>query len=128
MNTLYEDRIEKQCNQRIQRTLTQPKTSLNRLWTICMWPILRLGLWSQLTEEFKIMDSECNSTHQKVFECLEQLYYNQHSASMKSDFGKDLWKQMKHVSIPVYDGSKRNYESWKATFMACVDITATTPE
>ena len=33
----------------------------------------------------------------------------------------DLWKQMKRISIPIFDGTKSTYESWKAAFTACID-------
>ena len=42
--------------------------------------------------------------------------------------GQDLWKQLKRVSIPVFTGDKRNYEAWKAAFMACVDKAPTSSE
>ncbi|XP_065941558.1 uncharacterized protein [Magallana gigas] len=42
--------------------------------------------------------------------------------------GSDLWKQMKRVSIPVFYGDKRTYESWKAAFSACIDKAPATPE
>ncbi|CAC5423296.1 unnamed protein product [Mytilus coruscus] len=32
-----------------------------------------------------------------------------------------MWKQLKRVSIPVFTGNKRNYQSWKAAFLACID-------
>ena len=35
--------------------------------------------------------------------------------------GKNLWKQLKRVSIPTFDGNKKNYNNWKAVFMACID-------
>lgn len=42
--------------------------------------------------------------------------------------GKDLWRQLQRVSIPVFSGEKRKYESWKAAFTACVDNAPATPE
>ena len=33
----------------------------------------------------------------------------------------DMWKQLKKVTIPVFSGDKKTYQSWKATFTACVD-------
>ena len=41
--------------------------------------------------------------------------------SPKHELGKDMWKQLTRVSIPVFRGDKRSYGSWKAAFMACVD-------
>ena len=45
-----------------------------------------------------------------------QLQENQYDA-----ISKDLWKQLKRVSIPIFDGNKRNCNNWKAVFMACID-------
>ena len=42
--------------------------------------------------------------------------------------GKDMWNQLKRVSIPIFNGDKRFYESWKTAFMACVDKAPATPE
>ena len=44
------------------------------------------------------------------------------------ELGKDMWKQLTRVSIPVFSGDKRSYGSWKAAFMACVDKAPATPE
>ena len=33
----------------------------------------------------------------------------------------DLWKQMKRIPIPIFDGNRSTYESWKAAFTACID-------
>ena len=44
------------------------------------------------------------------------------------DLGKDMWKQLTRVSIPVLKGDKRSYESWKAAFIACIDQAPATPE
>ncbi|CAC5373895.1 unnamed protein product [Mytilus coruscus] len=38
-----------------------------------------------------------------------------------SELGQDMWKQLKKVSIPVFTGNKRNCQSWKAAFLACID-------
>ena len=37
------------------------------------------------------------------------------------DLGADLWRQLKRVAISVFSGSKKEYENWKASFMACID-------
>ena len=42
--------------------------------------------------------------------------------------GKDLSKQLRRVSIPVFNGDKRKYSSLKAAFIACIDSAPTTPE
>ncbi|XP_061172483.1 uncharacterized protein LOC133181859 [Saccostrea echinata] len=42
--------------------------------------------------------------------------------------GIDMCKQLKRVSVPVFSGDKRTYESWKAAFAACIDKAPATPE
>ena len=49
-------------------------------------------------------------------------------ASPAMEIGQDLWKQLKRVSIPVFNGDKANYENWKAAFEACIDKAPATPE
>ena len=44
------------------------------------------------------------------------------------ELGKNMWKQLTRVSIPVFSGDKRTYGSWKAAFTACVDKDPATPE
>ena len=44
------------------------------------------------------------------------------------DLGADLWRQLKRVAIPVFSGSKKEYENWKASFMACIDQAPATGE
>jgi hypothetical protein len=39
-----------------------------------------------------------------------------------------MWSQLKRVSIPVFDGEKRRYESWKAAFNACIESAPATKE
>ena len=50
------------------------------------------------------------------------------ATSKSAAIGKDLWKQLKRVSIPVFSGDKKVYESWKAAFLACIDQAPATPE
>jgi len=45
-----------------------------------------------------------------------------------SSVGKDLWKQLKRVSIPTFSGNKSTFENWKAAFVACVDNAPASPE
>ena len=48
--------------------------------------------------------------------------------SKKIQIGRDMWKQLKRVSIPVFSGDKRTYENWKAAFLACIDQALFTAE
>ena len=42
--------------------------------------------------------------------------------------GQDLRRQLKRVQIPVFSGDKRQYQSWKAAFLACIDSAPATGE
>ena len=42
--------------------------------------------------------------------------------------GQDLWRQLKHVQIPIFAGDIRTYSNWKAAFQACLDSAPATPE
>ena len=42
--------------------------------------------------------------------------------------GQDLWRQLKRVQIPVFNGEKSKYQSWKAAFLACIDSAPATGE
>jgi len=42
--------------------------------------------------------------------------------------GKDLWKQLKRVSIPVFNGDKVKYPAWEAAFYSCIDEAPSTLE
>ena len=44
------------------------------------------------------------------------------------DIGEDLWRQLKRIELPVFNGDKRSYRNWKAVFMACVDTAPATGE
>ena len=35
--------------------------------------------------------------------------------------GRDFWKQLRRISMPIFNGNKSRYESWKATSTACID-------
>ena len=37
------------------------------------------------------------------------------------DIGRDLWKQLQRVQIPIFSGDKMTFESWRAAFESCVD-------
>ena len=49
-------------------------------------------------------------------------------SEQQTTIGKDLWRQLKRVSIPVFSGEKKHYENWKAAFNACIDCAPETPE
>ena len=65
--------------------------------------------------------SECRKEIQ-----LERPDVNKESSTQK--IGQDLWRQLKRVSIPVFNGDKRNYENWKSAVNVCGDQAPATPE
>ena len=42
--------------------------------------------------------------------------------------GQDLWRQLKRVELPKFGRDKKNYQGWKASFIACVDSAPATSE
>ncbi|MCG8045578.1 MAG: DUF1759 domain-containing protein, partial [Candidatus Thiodiazotropha taylori] len=42
--------------------------------------------------------------------------------------GHDMWRQLKRVEIPTFSGDKKNYQSWKAAFLSCIDSAPATGE
>ena len=48
--------------------------------------------------------------------------------SDKLPLGQDMWKQLKRVSIPVFNRDKKSYQSWKASSMTCINQASTTAE
>ena len=65
--------------------------------------------------------SECRKEIQ-----LEKPDVNKESSTQK--IGQDFRRQLKRLSIPVFNGDKRNYENWKSAFNACLDQAPATPE
>ena len=60
-------------------------------------------------------------------------FYQQPANSSSSyrkqmDMTFDSTRLLTRVSIPKFKGEKKNYESWKAAFMTCIDSAAVTPE
>ncbi|XP_052281199.1 uncharacterized protein LOC127878708 [Dreissena polymorpha] len=53
---------------------------------------------------------------------------NAMSSGIDPTLGQDLWRQLKRVEIPVFNGDKRVYQSWKAAFLACIDRAPATAE
>ena len=50
------------------------------------------------------------------------------NSTKSSEIGRDMWKQLKRISIPTFSGDKRAYESWTSAFMSCVDQAPATSE
>ena len=71
------------------------------------------------------------SVQQKNPQELLSVSMNDNVSQYTSDstlIGLDLWKQLKRVTIPVFTGDKKTYQSWKAAFTACVDNAPATAE
>ena len=71
------------------------------------------------------------SVQQKNPQELLSVNMNDNVSQYTSDstlIGLDLWKQLKRVTIPVFTGDKKTYQSWKAAFTACVDNAPATAE
>ena len=49
-------------------------------------------------------------------------------SSTAPSIGQDLWRQLKRVQIPVFRRRPKNYQSWKAAFLACIDSAPATAE
>jgi hypothetical protein len=62
------------------------------------------------------------------FEVPDRRQHRRTNFTAGEHIGQDLWKQLKWVSIPVFSADKRNYESWKASFIACVDMAPASAE
>ena len=45
-----------------------------------------------------------------------------------SAIGRDMFDQLKRISIPTFSGDKTCYSGWKAAFSACIDNANATPE
>ena len=75
---------------------------------------------------------------EREFELLKKTRVNQYvsqldetvrpNQTMTYDLGTYLWRHLKRVAIPVFSGSKKEYENWKASFMACIDQAPATGE
>ncbi|XP_046584141.1 uncharacterized protein LOC124291243 [Haliotis rubra] len=79
--------------------------------------------------------------HEKNVECLDDklnvvessgAHYDvrrrTNPVTTQNELGVDMWKQLKRVSIPTFNGDIKMYENWKAAFVACVDMAPAIPE
>ena len=76
------------------------------------------------------MDSAINA-RAAPFEPRDQSYGDTSMTTGKSSnysIGQNLWRQLKRVQLPVFSGDKKNYQSWEAAFLACIDNTPATAE
>jgi hypothetical protein len=78
-------------------------------------------------------EQQMTMLHQEPVRFVKQFqstpYHKSTTKDEQNTIGNDLWRQLKRlVSIPVFSGDKRNYENWKATFIACIDQAPASPE
>jgi len=86
---------------------------------------------SRLLEEEQLRDLKESPEKFKLGGLKTTKFYEDKSTENRSStlsLGQDMWKQLKRVSIPVFNGDKKLYEGWKTAFMACVDKAPATPE
>ena len=87
---------------------------------------LRRQYWSRLFDEEVLQDLK--ESESKGLETGKTPVNNWAESRSTPSLGKDMWNQLKRVSIPVFNGDKRLYKGWKTAFMACVDKASATPE
>ena len=58
----------------------------------------------------------------------EALLFEPSASNTVPTIEQDLWRQMKRVQIPTFTGDKRQYQSWRAAFLACIDSAPATGE
>ena len=61
-----------------------------------------------------------------VMEYLENTA-NKYRDERKGD-SRSICDQLQRIELPIFDGNKSNYLSWKAVFDACVDTSSVSPE
>ena len=89
-----------------------------------------------MVEELSCFEQEYNKTVSKIEADVKNSKTNEATKTATASSGPlqvphiqhDLSQQLSRVSIPVFNGDKHHYESWKAAFTACVDNTFSTPE
>ena len=74
-----------------------------------------------------LLKGNCRIEEHGVFRSKEKPTERIGSPDLHS-IGNDLWMQLKRIQIPMFSGDKRNYQNWKAAFMACVDTAPATDE
>ena len=94
----------------------------------------------EILREIEMEQQEQRRREMKINLSINQQQQQKEEVSIKRDdnanirgedqelIGRDLWKQLRRVSIPIFNGNKSKYESWKAAFTACIDPAPATPE
>ena len=77
-------------------------------------------------DDYKESLRELNRHHKETFDSGGRKFTKE--PYEEPTLGRDMWNQLKRVSIPVFNGDRRAYEGWKAAFMACVHQAPATPD
>ncbi|XP_052820245.1 uncharacterized protein LOC128246077 [Mya arenaria] len=112
----------KECLDRLEAEMDKYQSSLDNM-------IEHLKITKNTKELKKVTEEveECDSSYEKgakeYHRKQKEISTGQgsHGAEEESKIGKDLWKQLKKVSIPIFYGNKIKYPAWKAAYYSCVD-------
>ncbi|XP_052771184.1 uncharacterized protein LOC128210870 [Mya arenaria] len=93
------------------------------------------GNLEKTQKEMEINEAEYSKTYETVQNLVEKSILSDSDAGLvhedpKEDtkLGNDMWRQMKRVSIPVFNGDKKKYQAWFAAFSACIHNAPATKE
>lgn len=84
----------------------------------------------KIVKDIKVAEQQCKEISKTYRKTLYQISVKpvnieatneQKTENSEADIEKDMWLQLKRVSIPVFSGDKTKYELWKAAFFACID-------
>ncbi|XP_052809477.1 uncharacterized protein LOC128237941 [Mya arenaria] len=112
----------KECLDRLEAEMDKYQSSLDNM-------IEHLKITKNTKELKKVTEEveECDSSYEKgakeYHRKQKEISTGQesHGAEEESKIGKDLWKQLKKVSIPIFHGNKIKFPAWKAAYYSCVD-------
>ena len=75
-----------------------------------------------------VQKQERPTVHQEYPEDFKENSQNNRFHTRNNQIENDLWRELNRVPIPIFNCDKRDYEGWKAAFMACVDKAPTSAE
>ena len=143
---LKEEEMEKleleflEANEKAQEYLDARKEKLSSLATETSEDTRRCRIKKSVAKKSAEQIQRDETKHKEKFddykESLRELnrYYKETFDSGGRKFtkeptlGRDMWNQLKRVSIPAFNGDRRACEGWKAAFIACVHQAPVTPE
>ena len=77
-----------------------------------------------MSREYNGLSPTINENRMNV----EAVSFKPTASNTAPSIGQDLWRRLKRVQIPVFTGDKRQYQSWKAAFLARIDSAPATGE